>query len=216
MTEKSKSSVAIIGGADGPTSIFIAGRTGKKSLKNRVQNYIYKCKCKRAEKKISAGSHTFEEVVAYAIDKYDLMEVNTSQGKYTELKKNIKEYMVIRHKPELLGDLKDISKPDFQNEDSIRKFYEQIEARSEMIAQIPDSEMPMDFHIYQLKKDEGSLEMKIDYIWNFFSVSYSGNKKSMKQFKKIGQDLYLYYGVDEADIKTKSERYSSLLAALSV
>jgi Na+-transporting methylmalonyl-CoA/oxaloacetate decarboxylase beta subunit len=36
MKEKSKSEVSIIGGADGPTSIFIAGRTRKKPLKVRI------------------------------------------------------------------------------------------------------------------------------------------------------------------------------------
>ena len=38
MKEKSKSEVSIIGGADGPTSIFIAGRTRKKPLKVRIRN----------------------------------------------------------------------------------------------------------------------------------------------------------------------------------
>ena len=42
MKEKSKSEVSIIGGADGPTSIFIAGRTWKKPLKVRIQNIIYR------------------------------------------------------------------------------------------------------------------------------------------------------------------------------
>ena len=37
MKEKSKSEVSIIGGADGPTSIFIAGRTRKKPLKVRIR-----------------------------------------------------------------------------------------------------------------------------------------------------------------------------------
>ena len=37
MKEKSKSEVSIIGGADGPTSIFIAGRTRKKPLKKEIE-----------------------------------------------------------------------------------------------------------------------------------------------------------------------------------
>lgn len=37
MIEKSKSGVSIIGGADGPTSIFIAGKIQKKSLKVKIQ-----------------------------------------------------------------------------------------------------------------------------------------------------------------------------------
>ena len=37
MKEKSKSEVSIIGGADGPTSIFIAGRTKSKDTKYYLQ-----------------------------------------------------------------------------------------------------------------------------------------------------------------------------------
>ena len=49
MIEKSKSGVSIIGGADGPTSIFIAGKIQKKSLKVKIRSAIYKHKHKRAE-----------------------------------------------------------------------------------------------------------------------------------------------------------------------
>ena len=54
-----------------------------------------------------------------------------------------------------------------------------------------------------------------DYIWNIFAISYSGNKKVMKQFQKISKDLYIFYGVSEDDIKKKTERYLSLVTALS-
>ena len=36
MKNKRKSSVSIIGGADGPTSIFIAGKSDKRPLKVRI------------------------------------------------------------------------------------------------------------------------------------------------------------------------------------
>ena len=215
MKEKNKSAVSIIGGADGPTSVFIAGRSGKKPLKEHVKNYIYKYKCKRAEKKLSEGAHTLEEVVIYASTKYSAVEISTAQKKYTEQRKFLKESLIIQHKPELLGDMKDIKKPNIFDEDSIRKLQQQIQARSEMIARIPDHEIPMDFHIYEIKIDDGWLEIEIDYILDIFGVSYGGSKKAMKQLKKISQDLCIYYGVTEEDIRSKSERYSSLLATLS-
>lgn len=56
MKEKSKSEVSIIGGADGPTSIFIAGRTRKKPLKVRIRNIIYRYRRKIVEKKVVADS----------------------------------------------------------------------------------------------------------------------------------------------------------------
>ncbi len=84
-----------------------------------------------------------------------------------------------------------------------------------MIAEMPDSIIPMDFHLYKIRIDDDFLEMEIDYTWNIFRMSYSGNKAVMKKFKKISRDLYSYYGVTEKDIKNKTKRYSSLVTNLS-
>lgn len=100
MREKSSSAVGIIGGADGPTSIFVAGRTGKLPLKIRIKNHIYKWKSKKAQKRIVAGAHTLEEVVAYAAEKYHLTEVTETGGKYVEQRKCLKESLISRYKPE--------------------------------------------------------------------------------------------------------------------
>ena len=215
MIEKSKSEVSIIGGADGPTSIFIAGKTQKRSLKVKMQNAIYKHKLKRAEKKIVAGAHTLDELVQYAMNKYDLIEINVAERKYIVQRINLKESLILQHKQEVLGEMKDIPTPDISNEESVRQYLDKIKARSEMIAEMPDDIIPMNFHLYEIRIGDDVLEMEIDYIWNIFGISYSGNRKAMKQFEKISRDLHLYYGVSEDDIKKKTERYSSLVAALS-
>lgn len=75
MIEKSSEAMSIIGGADGPTSVFIAGKSGKKPLKARVKGFFYKHKRKRVEKQIVPGAHTLEEVVAYAKEKYMAVEI---------------------------------------------------------------------------------------------------------------------------------------------
>lgn len=85
-----------------------------------------------------------------------------------------------------------------------------------MWRQKKDQEISMDFHVYELKTVDGCLEMEIDYNWKEFTISYSGRKKEAKQFRKISQELYRYYGVSEQDIKEMSERYHTLLAALSM
>ena len=215
MIEKSKSEVSIIGGADGPTSIFIAGKTQKRSLKVKMQNAIYKHKLKRAEKKIVAGAHTLNELVQYATNKYDVVEINVAERKYIVQRINLKESLILQHKQEVLGEMKDIPTPDISNEESVRQYLDKIKARSEMIAEMPDDIIPMNFHLYEIRIGDDVLEMEIDYIWNIFGISYSGNRKVMKKFEKISKDLYLYYGVSEDDIKKRTERYSSLVAALS-
>ena len=215
MIEKSKSEVSIIGGADGPTSIFIAGKTQKRSLKVKMRNVIYKHKRKRAEKKIVAGAHTLNELVKYAMNKYDLVEINVAERKCIEQRINLKESLILQHKPEVLGEMKDIPKPDISNEESVRQYFDKIKARSEMIAEMPDDIIPMNFHLYEIRIGDDVLEMEIDYIWNIFGISYSGNRKVIKQFEKISKDLYIYYGVSEDDIKKKTKRYLSLIAELS-
>ena len=85
----------------------------------------------------------------------------------------------------------------------------------EASAAMPDSIIPMDFHLYKIEINDNFLEMEIDYTRNIFGMSYSGNKAVMKKFKKIARDLYSYYGVTEEDIINKTERYSSLVTSLS-
>ncbi|RJU64322.1 hypothetical protein DW709_12115 [Coprococcus sp. AM27-12LB] len=215
MKGKSKSGVSIIGGADGPTSIFIAGRAQKRPLKVRIRSILYRFKRKIAEKKVVAGEHTLDELVQYAKNSYNLIETNSSERKYIEQQNNLKESLILQHKPEILGEMKDIPKPNIYNEKSIREYLYKIEARREMIAEMPDNVIPMKFHLYEIRIGDDSLEMDIDYIWNIFAISYSGNKKVMKQFQKISKDLYIFYGVSEDDIKKKTERYLSLVTALS-
>ena len=178
MKNKKKSSVTIIGGADGPTSIFIAGKTDRQPLKIKIWNAIYQYKRRQAAKKIVEGTHTLEETVKHARKIYGMTELKTDTRKYEELKRNLKESLMWHQK---------------QNQ-----------------------EISMDFHVYELKTDDGCLEMEVDYNWKEFSISYSGRKKEAKQFRKISQELYRYYGVSEQDIRELSERYLALLAALSM
>ena len=131
MKNKSINQVSIINGEDGPTSVFIFGEAQKQSLKIRIRNAIYQSRRKRIEKRIAVNPHTLAEVVQYAKDHYDLVEI------------------------------------------------------------------------------------EVDYIWNIFGISYSGNKSVIKRFKKIARDLYCYYGVSEEDIKNRTKRYSSLVTELS-
>ena len=201
MKNKSINQVSIINGEDGPTSVFIFGEAQKQSLKIRIRNAIYQSRRKRIEKRIAVNPHTLAEVVQYAKDHYDLVEINPAATNWIERQKNLKASLIMQHKPELLGQRKDIPKPDFHNE--------------ELIDQMPDNVIPMDFHLYEIKIGEDLMEIEVDYTWNIFGISYSGNKSVIKRFKKIARDLYCYYGVSEEDIKNRTKRYSSLVTELS-
>lgn len=219
MIEKSAQSVSIIGGADGPTSVFIAGKTGKKRhipLKERIRRAIYKCKRKKVEKTIVANPHTLEQVIRYLQDTYGAVELSKESHSYLEQRKCLKESLILQHKPELLGELAEIKRPATHDEESVRAFIEQVQARSQRAESIPDEMLPMDFHVYTIElPNVGQIEFGIDTKWEIFGDSYSGSKKGMKQLQRISQDAYLYYGVTEEDIRDKTKRYSVLVTVLS-
>lgn len=211
----STGAVSIIGGADGPTSVFIAGKSQKQPLTLRIKQAIYRHKRKEVEKTIVADPHSLVETVQYAKTKYKFTEVAPTDREYLEQRKCLKESLILQHKPEVLGKMQDIPVPDCTDEESIKKYIEQMEARREMIAELSDNIIPMDFHLYRVQVGDGMFEMGIDYKWDILGSSYSGNKKEMKFYEKISKELYRYYGVEEADIKNKTKRYSALVTALS-
>ena len=212
---KSKREVSIIGGADGPTSVFVAGKSAKQPLKIRIRNAIYRYKRKKVEKTIVANTHTLAEVVQYAKNNYELTETPPTEREYIEQKESLKEGLILQYKPEVLGSMKDIPKPDISNEASVQEYFCKIKTRSEMIAKMSDSTIATDFHLYKIRIDDSFLDIGVDYIWDIFGISYSGNKKVMKQFENISKELYSYYGVSEDDIKNNTKRYSSLVTILS-
>lgn len=220
MIEKSAHSVSIIGGADGPTSVFIVGKSGKKRhipLKERIRRFFYQRKRRKVEKTITANSHTLEEVILYLQDTYGAVELAKESHSYLEQRKSLKESLILQHKPELLGELAEVKRPAAHDEKSVKEFLEQVNLRSQKAERVPDELLPMDFHVYVIEvPNVGQIEFGIDIKWDVFGSSYSGSKKGMKQLQCISQDAYLYYGVTEEDIRDKTKRYSILVTTLSV
>lgn len=198
-------SVAIIGSADGPTGVFTLDPARKLPLKLRIQKFFSQCRRSLAAKKITPGTHTLEEVMVYAATRYQAEAVPPESREYQSRRAEMKENLLLQHKPELLGISGEVTVLDyFRRKD-----------RKALASAIPDREIPLDFHLYQIIDGSDRLEIEIDLIWAFFSVSYSGSKKSLKTFRKIVRELYAYYGVSEADIRDQSPRYLSLLSVLS-
>ena len=139
MKQKSKNGVSIIGGADGPTSVFIAGHSKKQPLKLRIKNSIYRYKRKKVEKTIVANPNSLSETVRYAKEKYGLTETASVDREYIEQIKCLKESLILQYEPELLGEMQDIPLPDYFNEASVKEYFGKIKTRSEMIAEMPDS-----------------------------------------------------------------------------
>ena len=212
---KGAGSVSIIGGADGATSIFIAGKGGKIKLTTRIQNCFRKIKRNRIKRRITANPHTLEEVVEWLKREYGAVEVLQQSYDYQEQRKCLKTSLIIRHHPDLLGELMDLEPPGGEDMEALNAFWEKIQERDRRAEEIVDDIFPMDFHIYEITWTEnGRMRIGVETVWQVLDGSFSGDKKTMKQLRKLFKKIYLYYGVTAEDIKNETERYKSLLGVL--
>ena len=212
---KSAGSVFIIGGADGPTSIFLAGKGGKLKLTTRIQDYFRKIKRNRIKKRIIVNPHTLEEVVQWLEQEYGAVEVSKQSHNYLEQRNSLKASLIMHHRPDLLGELMNLEPPEREDVEALKVFLEQIQERDRKAEEIADDIFPMDFHIYEIKWAENDrMWIGVETVWQVLDVSFSGDKKAMKQLRKLFKKIYLYYGVTAEDIKNETERYKSLLGVL--
>lgn len=213
--KKKVKEVSLIGGADGPTSVFIVGKINKMTLRNRIRSFFYKKKKHRIEKKICVNPHTLEEVITYIKEKYHAKEISKKSYNYQEQYLCLKESLLVQHRPELLGEFLKVKKPKVYNEESLKKFWNKMEQRKKKAESISEKEFPMDFHIYKIRISKvGEIQIRIEMIWGVLDYSYSGEQKEMKRLRQIAKDISWYYGVTEEDKKNRSKRYSSLVTTL--
>lgn len=100
---------------------------------------------------------------------------------------------------------------------AVSKWQQQIDAWfkecQEKTDAIPYKVFPTDYHLFIINKGNlGSLEVEMDTLRPTLSISYSGDPKIMQPILK---DIYLYFGVSKEDIDHRTERYTSLLSALT-
>ena len=218
--KKGVSSYTVIGGADGPTSIFIAGRTKERwnirNLKHILRNKKYQRNRKKIMAQMTADSHSLNEVIEYITSKYEATELPKDSRRYLEQRKDCKSSFILRFQPELIGGFSEIEKPDFENEASVREYFAKIKERQEKAAAIPDEIFPIDFHMYEIKcPGGGNIMLELETIHEHIGFSISAEKGKMKQANKIGKDIYRYYGVSSEDIENQTERYKSVVAVLA-
>lgn len=221
MDKKAASAVSVIGGADGPTSIFLVGsgrreRNIFKRFRMWRQSKKYQKKRERAGRRIVPNSHTMEELIRYVAERYGAVEADAAYPYYEERKNGMKYCRIQREKPELLGERKQLLPPEnLTDKEALTAWYKELEAwdkeSMEKAAAVPFEVFPTAYHMYVIdRKEEGRLELEIDSYCPGISMSYSG-----RAMKEIARDIHWYYGVTRQDIEEKSERYLSLLTELS-
>ena len=208
--------VSIIGKADGPTSVFIVGRSNSKwTFKRNIHKFFYDVRKKRIVKSLKANPHSMEQVADY-ITELGFSEVDKSEPEYKTEYSQMRASFIIQYKPELLGDLAEAPKLENHEEETIKHFMEKIEQRQKAAEDIPPDIFDIDLHMY--KKDDVNNQSKIivEKNYGYIGGSASGSKNGfMKEFDKTFRKVYQYYGVTQKDIDNNTKRYIELVKTLA-
>lgn len=213
--EKSASSVSIIGGADGPTSFFIAGRQ-KLSMKHKIQRIIFRIRKAWTTKNIKAEPHTINEVISYIKDKYGFEEMDHADEEYQEQYTQMRSSSIMQYAPELLGKYSTSPKLTTRDEEGIKMFMKQNELRQRAAESISQEVFDVDLHILKAESADIQIEFLVESRYGYIGGGFSGpNNAGKRQYEKMYRDVYRYYGVSGEDIDNKTKRYENLVRVLA-
>ncbi len=218
MGRKKASSVSIIGGADGPTSVFlIGGKSSKRTLKQKIQRELFTLRKRHIAKSLKANPHTMEQVIEYAKNKWGYTAISKESEEYKMEYVQLRAAFILQYNPELLGRFKDYPELKGRDEDSIKHFLMLMNQRQKAAEDIPAELFDIDLCILEANEAEFTSKLILEKTYGYIGASASGtSKKAMKKHHKIFHDVYRYYGVTQADIDHQTKRYVELIGTLAV
>ena len=212
-TEKSAASIGIIGGADGPTAVFTAGR--KIPLKHRIRKMWYEFKRKQIAKRIKPEPHSMDEVMQYLQRRYGFTEADKDSEEYIREYQEMRCSSILQYASELLGEYATPPELTSRDAEGFRKFQEELENRQQRVAEIPKETFDIEYFVFEQKGKDGKMKICFEKRFGYIGASASGTPKYMKAFSRIYKDVYRYYGVTQEDIDSVSRRYKELVNTLA-
>lgn len=217
MNKKVASAVSVIGGADGPTSVFLAGGKGSKgTLKQRIQRRLYTLRKNRIAKALKANPHTMDEVIEYARSKWGYTDISRESNEYQTEYIQMRASFLLMYQPELLGDLKERPKLEAHDEESIKHFMTLMDQRQKAAEEIPAELFDIDLCILEINEEELNSTLSFEKNYEYIGGSASGkSKRAMKRYHRAFRDIYQYYGVSQSDIDNRTKRYEDVVKTLA-
>ena len=204
----------IIGGADGPTSVFLIKKNAKLTLRQKLEKCRYKLKRAYVERTIKANSHTLDEVIDYILNVHGFVEVEGEEVRteYEEMRASF----IMQYAPELLGEYATMPQLKSESKEDIMAHIGEFQKRQQRAMEIPIEKFDIDFHKFQIPFDDinDNMHITVEKRFAYIGGGVSGSKKEMRRFHKIYKDVHRYYGVTREDIEMKSKRYEQVVRAL--
>lgn len=209
--------VSIIGGADGPTSVWLCSKNSKQPLKYRIKSSIHKriydIRRNWYEKHMTAGSHTMDEVCQYIQKELGYIAVSFDDEEYRQKYKEIRASFIMQYASELLGEYQEPPKLQSHSEEDVKQFIAAVEERNAIAQAVSKDLFDVDYHCYRKRIGDVKCEICVEKRFGYIGGGYVGNgAKFGDEFKKV----YQYYGVTQEDIDNKSKRYEELLRTLAM
>lgn len=212
--KKSASAVSIIGGSDGPTSVFILKRNAKLTLRQKMHRTKNKIKRFYVKKTLSCDNHSMDEVMEYLVNKYGFVEVNHDAG---EVYQQMRASYILQYAPQLLGEYAAAPRLKSESPEDVESYIRQNEDRMQKAMEISTTEFDIDLHEFQKTFDgiNDNMNIVIEKKYAYIGGGASGKKRTMRKFRQIYKDVYRYYGITKEDKIRKTERYEDVVRILS-
>ncbi len=213
---KNSSAASVIGGADGPTSVFFLKRDKKLTLRQKFERWKNSIKKAHIEKTLKPDSHTLDEVMEYIVNKHGFTKLDNASDEMVEEYNQMRASYIIQDDPELLGEYSEMPQLKGESPEDIQLYMQQIETRTQKALEIPTAVYDIDFHKFQKNFTDinDNVHITIEKTHSYIGGGASGNKKVIKQFRRVYKDVYRYYGVTQEDIDSKSRRYKDVVRGL--
>lgn len=201
---------------DGPTSVLIFDRNRKLSFKQKLQRFKVQRKRKFFEKRIKAESHSLSEVCDYITNVLEFIEIPKTDERYIEEYNDTRASYIMQHRPELLGDLAKMPVLKERTKEAYLEYTEQFNLRQKAAEAVPMELFDIDLHMFRKVEGGNESHIFVEKTYSKISGGASGTPRYTKSFNRVYKKIYKYYGVTQADIENKTERYKDLLSTLSV
>lgn len=213
--KKRANNVSIIGGADGPTSVFVVGMNSKLPLKQRMQRFHYKIKRFYVEKTLKPEYHSLDEVMEY-VKGLGFVELDKDSYKVKVEYREMRASFIIQYAPELLGEYAKVPELKGKSPEEIKLHIKKLDERLQKASEVPETAFDIDFHKFEKKVDDrnNNIQITIEKKYAYIGGGAFGDK-AVKKFEHIYKDVYRYYGVTKQDMDNKSKRYKDVVQTLS-
>ena len=199
--KKSASAVSVIGGADGPTSIFFK-KNAKLTLKQKIQRAKNKIKRFYVDKTLSCESHSLDEVIEYIVNRYRFAEVDKDAEEFPEEYQQMRASFIIQYAPELLGESTACPKLKSESPKDDEAYIRQSEERMQRAMEIPSTEFDIDFHKFKKAFDDinDTMYIVIEKNMHILAVGLVEIKRWLKTFR-VSIKIYTDITVSQKRIK---------------